>query len=121
MSLCAKFHAFVSICAIHVFFRPNSPHYNALPLKSCPVVLIEVSLLDLEPCLVAPTLVVGNRLLSSATALLGLTWVIAIAAISHNWESRGILILNLSLPCTIAINLHFWGTNNTCSISDDLE
>ena len=27
MSLCAKFHAFVPICAIHVFFRPNSPHY----------------------------------------------------------------------------------------------
>ena len=26
MSLCAKFHAFVPICAIHVFFRPNSPH-----------------------------------------------------------------------------------------------
>ena len=28
MSLCAKFHAFVPICAIHVFFRPNSPHYS---------------------------------------------------------------------------------------------
>ena len=28
MSLCAKFHAFVPICAIHVFFRPNSPHYK---------------------------------------------------------------------------------------------
>ena len=27
MSLCAKFHAFVPICAIHVLFRPNSPHY----------------------------------------------------------------------------------------------
>ena len=28
MSLCAKFHAFVPICVIHVFFRPNSPHYR---------------------------------------------------------------------------------------------
>ena len=28
MSLCAKFHIFATICAIHIFFRPNSPVVN---------------------------------------------------------------------------------------------